>query len=163
FFLIRPLPALNGQREGQGSVGGYAYRNKEGRMFRVLVSFTFLIGCRFFSTNQSLRGENQYNKTRLQNANPIHRLVSRRGGLVKLWLCSVLFLFVFVVQSATATAQWLNYPAPGVPRLPDGKPNLSAPAPRSPDGKPDLDGIWLNEDGPLNELGVRTARGTFEI
>ena len=62
-----------------------------------------------------------------------------------------------------AAAQWLNYPAPGIPRLPDGKPNLSAPAPRTADGKPDLDGIWLNEDGPLDELGVHTARGTFEI
>src|SRR6516164_3237476 len=42
----------------------------------------------------------------------------------------------------TAAAQWLNYPAPGIPRLPDGKPNLSAPAPKGPDGKPDLYGLW---------------------
>ena len=41
-----------------------------------------------------------------------------------------------------AYAQWLNYPAPGIPRTPDGKPNLSAPAPRTPDGKPDLSGVW---------------------
>ena len=27
-------------------------------------------------------------------------------------------------------------------RMPDGKPNLVAPAPRTPDGKPDLTGIW---------------------
>jgi len=70
---------------------------------------------------------------------------------------------IVTAVAATAAAQWLNYPASGIPRLPDGKPNLSAPTPHSPDGKPDLDGIWLNEDGPLNELGVRTARGTFEI
>ena len=44
--------------------------------------------------------------------------------------------------SAPATAQWINYPTPGIPRLPDGKPNLSAPAPRTADGKPDLSGIW---------------------
>ena len=37
--------------------------------------------------------------------------------------------------------QW-NYPTAGVPRTPDGKPNLSAPAPRLPDGKPDFSGIW---------------------
>jgi hypothetical protein len=43
---------------------------------------------------------------------------------------------------AAAGAQWLNYPAPGTPRLPDGKPNLSAPTPRTADGKPDLTGIW---------------------
>jgi hypothetical protein len=41
-----------------------------------------------------------------------------------------------------AGAQWLNQPTPGIPRLPDGKPNLSAPAPRLADGHPDLSGIW---------------------
>ena len=28
-------------------------------------------------------------------------------------------------------AQWVHYPTPGIPRTPDGKPNLSAPAPRT--------------------------------
>ena len=46
-----------------------------------------------------------------------------------------------------ASAQWLNYPTPGIPRLADGKPNLAAPAPRAADGKPDLSGIWSLE-GP---------------
>jgi hypothetical protein len=41
-----------------------------------------------------------------------------------------------------AFAQWLDYPTAGVPRTPDGKPNLTAPAPRSADGKPDLTGMW---------------------
>src|ERR1051325_4643279 len=41
-----------------------------------------------------------------------------------------------------ASGQWLDYPDPGIPRLRDGKPNLSAPAPRMSDGKPDLSGIW---------------------
>jgi hypothetical protein len=39
-------------------------------------------------------------------------------------------------------AQWLDYPTPGVPRTPDGKPNMTAPAPRTADGKPDLSGMW---------------------
>src|SRR5260370_5273924 len=39
-------------------------------------------------------------------------------------------------------AQWLTHPTPGIPRTPDGKPNLAAPAPRTPDGKPDLSGAW---------------------
>src|ERR1700680_652481 len=39
-------------------------------------------------------------------------------------------------------AQWVNHRTPGIPRLADGKPNLSAPAPRTSDGKPDLSGLW---------------------
>src|SRR5260370_1419584 len=45
------------------------------------------------------------------------------------------------------SAQWIHYPTPGIPRTPDGKPNLSAPAPKAPDGKPDLSGIWVAADG----------------
>src|SRR5881392_393722 len=51
-------------------------------------------------------------------------------------------IVALVLMSVAAGAQWLNYPTPGIPRLPDGKPNLSAPAPRLPDGKADLSGIW---------------------
>jgi hypothetical protein len=39
-------------------------------------------------------------------------------------------------------AQWLNYPTPGIPRTPDGRPDLAAPVPRTADGKPDLSGVW---------------------
>ena len=51
------------------------------------------------------------------------------------------------VLCAPLPAQWLNYPTPGIPRTPDGKPNLAAPAPRTADGKPDLSGVW-NGPGP---------------
>lgn len=50
---------------------------------------------------------------------------------------------VTVALSAPLSGQWLNQPTPGIPRTPDGKPNLAAPAPRAPDGKPDLSGLWL--------------------
>jgi hypothetical protein len=40
-----------------------------------------------------------------------------------------------------ALAQW-NVKTPGIPRLANGAPNLTAPAPKTPDGKPSLEGIW---------------------
>ena len=60
----------------------------------------------------------------------------------KLFLAAVLI-------SVPLAAQWLAYKTPGVPRTPDGKANLSAPAPRTADGKPDLSGIWR---GPMNSV-----------
>ena len=55
-------------------------------------------------------------------------------------VCATLALVAGLV--VPASAQWLRYRTPGIPRLPDGKPNLTAPAPRTADGKPDLSGIW---------------------
>jgi hypothetical protein len=40
-------------------------------------------------------------------------------------------------------AQWLKVPSKGIPRLPDGKPNLSAPAPKTKEGKTDFAGLWM--------------------
>src|SRR6516162_620874 len=70
-------------------------------------------------------------------------------------------ILILTSFSATIAAQWLNYPAPGIPRLPDGKPNLSAPTPRTPDGKPDLYGIWASDNLTPNVFGV--ANPTFKI
>ena len=53
---------------------------------------------------------------------------------------------VLLLVSVPLAAQWLHYPTPGMPRTPDGKPSLSAPAPKMPDGKPDLSGIWAAAD-----------------
>ena len=50
-------------------------------------------------------------------------------------------------------AQWTNYPTPGMPRTPDGKPDLSAPTPRSADGKPDMSGVWMVKNGSFYLAG----------
>jgi hypothetical protein len=88
-------------------------------------------------------------------------MMNRRTG-------SLVAVFLPIV-TVPAAAQWLNYPTPGIPRLPDGRPNLSAPAPRKPDGKSDLSGIW-NGDTPnlqnlkyLSNLAADFKPGEFPI
>jgi hypothetical protein len=57
-------------------------------------------------------------------------------------------LIALLAAPAFVRAQWLNHPTPGIPRTPDGKPNLSARAPRAADGRPDLSGLWQTESAP---------------
>jgi hypothetical protein len=49
---------------------------------------------------------------------------------------------LLLAAPAALFAQYVDYPTPGVPRTPDGKPNMNAPAPRKADGKPDLSGMY---------------------
>src|SRR6185436_14444375 len=60
------------------------------------------------------------------------------------------FAIVLVTMAAPAGAQWLNYPTPGLPRLPDGRPNLAAAPQRTADGRVDLSGIWTKDAGTLD-------------
>ena len=60
---------------------------------------------------------------------------------VKLFCAAAVTTFAFLL-STSLSAQWVNLKTPGIPRTPDGKPDLSAPVPRTADGKPDLSGIW---------------------
>jgi hypothetical protein len=59
-------------------------------------------------------------------------------GLIRI----VLIVGSLVLICPPVHAQWVKVPAGKIPRAPDGKPNLSAPAPRLPDGHADLSGIW---------------------
>jgi hypothetical protein len=57
-------------------------------------------------------------------------------------LCSAFILACGLAPSQFASGQWLDIKTPGIPRLPDGKPDLSAPAPKMPDGKTNIAGVW---------------------
>ncbi|HSP67419.1 MAG TPA: hypothetical protein VLN48_06810, partial [Bryobacteraceae bacterium] len=58
-----------------------------------------------------------------------------------------------------ASGQWFKVPTPGIPRTPDGKPNLTAPAPRGPDGKPILSGIWQMNGKYLQDIAADMKPG----
>jgi len=76
---------------------------------------------------------------------------------------TVLVSAVIVAALSTAlSAQWPLSPKPGVPKGPDGKPNLTAPTPRTSDGKPDLSGIWMRSDRkPGSEAPGQPPLATF--
>lgn len=78
----------------------------------------------------------------------ISRMLSRRLVLV-----IGVAVLIALAPPATVHAQWLNYKTPGIPRTPDGKPDLSAPAPRMPSGKPDLSGLWRIDPAGTAETG----------
>jgi hypothetical protein len=63
-----------------------------------------------------------------------------------------------LICATCASAQWLDYPTPGIPRAPDGKPNLTAPVPKAADGKPDLSGLWRRSRNP-NQRRTTLAMG----
>jgi hypothetical protein len=67
--------------------------------------------------------------------------------------------FAFALWAVSAPAQWLNYPTPGIPRTPDGKPDLNAPVPKTTDGKPDLTGLWQRVRGPNQRIAGGLAMG----
>src|SRR5580692_12998757 len=71
--------------------------------------------------------------------------------------------FAILVSVSPLGAQWLNVPTPGVPRTADGKVNLSAPMPKLPDGKPDLSGVWESSPQYFNDLARDLKPGELEM
>src|SRR5262250_315300 len=65
---------------------------------------------------------------------------------------TVIPMLLASVIAASSAPQWVKYPTAGIPRLPDGKPNLSAPAPKTPDGKTDITGLWLPGAGYVGNI-----------
>ena len=63
-------------------------------------------------------------------------------------LVTTLGLLMLLALPGALSAQWPDYPTPGVPKGPDGKPNLTGPVPRTADGHPDLSGIWTIASRP---------------
>ena len=80
---------------------------------------------------------------------------------MKMWLRTTATVAILAAISPSPAAQWPPYPTAGVPRTPDGRANLSAPAPRTTDGKPDLSGVWeYLRQRPRVDVGVGGAGGT---
>ena len=74
---------------------------------------------------------------------------------MKIQLRTLIAGIVFGLITSSSAAQWLELPTPGIPRTPEGKPNLTARAPRTRDGKPDLSGVWEREgDHYYNNAGA---------
>jgi hypothetical protein len=51
-------------------------------------------------------------------------------------------LLVSSITGTSLSAQWLTYPTPGIPRTPEGRPDLLAATPRTREGRIDLTGVW---------------------
>src|SRR5262245_41765501 len=64
------------------------------------------------------------------------------------WFIALVLAAIIAVLSPPLSAQWPLHPQPGVPKGPNGKPDLSGPTPRTADGKPDFSGIWIRFDDP---------------
>lgn len=70
----------------------------------------------------------------------------------------VILAIALIAFPLALSAQWPDYPTPGVPKTPEGKPKLDGPAPRAADGHPDLSGIWENIRGNVATFAAGAPR-----
>jgi hypothetical protein len=72
---------------------------------------------------------------------------------------TIAFAIVGLMMAAAPHAQWLRIPTAGIPRTPDGRPNLAAPAPRTSDGHSSLAGLWRPSSRVIGDITVGMKRG----
>jgi hypothetical protein len=82
---------------------------------------------------------------------------ARGGAMIAGWRCragAVLLVAAAVCAPATIDAQWVKHRTPGIPRVADGTPNLSAPAPKTPTADPTSPGCGLRRRPTLCRAAV---------
>ena len=73
----------------------------------------------------------------------------------RVWIAAV----VSLLAASSLHAQWLRIPTAGIPRLPNGRANLTAPAPRAPDGRPTLAGLWRPQQPLIGDISTGMKSG----
>src|SRR5262245_43390030 len=87
--------------------------------------------------------------------------VCRHDG--RLSMKTSVVVVILCLMATPVAAQWLRLQTPGIPRTPDGKPNLAASAPRTADGRPDLSGLWDKNDAGVLADNIRRGLKPDEI